>query len=108
MDKLDAIEWADKKLEDPDAQTDGGCTMSPDFNFKLCCLRHDVMINYNQGISDKQAHRILRECMTDRDHPYLAWLYWFYVSFSSAVGGPLNAAAITVISVGIGVITWLT
>lgn len=101
MNKNDAIIWADKKLA-LGGETDGGCTMSPDFNFKECCLRHDVMINYNQGITDREADRYLRECIIEHGHPVIAWVYWFWVRISNSVGGALNAAAI-----GVGLIIFL-
>ena len=109
MDKFtdeQAIAWADKKLMDPHVQTDGGCTMSPNFNFKDCCIKHDVMMNYDQGIKPRQAHRILRKCVASRGHKYLAWLYWTGVSFSSMVGGPINAVFITFVTAIAGFVLW--
>lgn len=94
MDHKKAIEWADKKLTNG-GKTNGGCTMSPDFNFKECCKRHDVMINYNQGITDREADRYLRKCIIDHGYPVIAWIYWVWVRLSNNIGGALNAAAIT-------------
>lgn len=107
MDKKEAIAWANEKLKDPKAMTDGGCTFAPDFNFKECCRRHDVMINYNQGITDREADQYLRECIADCGYPVIAWIYWCYVRFSNSVGGALNAAAITVIVAAFGIFAFL-
>jgi len=94
MNDKDAYVWAINKVAQPGYRSDGGCTMSPDFNFKECCLRHDVMMNYKQGIDDRQAHRILRKCIASKGHPVLAWVYWSAVTAASNLGGPLNVAAL--------------
>jgi len=83
MDKAEAIIWADKRrlIEKSD-----GCTMAPDCDFTECCERHDMMIRFNQGITDKEADRYLRECIIDHGHPVKAWIYWLFVRYSNLVG----------------------
>jgi len=92
----EAVTWASEKLKESNVKTDGGCTFSPDFNFKECCLLHDVMRNYSQGILDKQADKIFRECIKSRGHPVIAWIYWGFVRYESTVSGVANAVAIIV------------
>jgi len=94
MDKLNAIEWADKKLAE--GEPSDGCTLAPDFNFKKCCQRHDVMIRFNQGITNREADQYLRECIIDHGHPFLAWVYWIFTRYSNIVGGWQNAIAISI------------
>jgi len=101
MKKEEAIKWAETELKNPKAMTDGGCTFAPDFTFKECCKKHDVMINYNQGITDKEADLYLRECIADSGYPKIAWIYWFWVRFSSMVGGAFNAAFIGVVGISV-------
>ena len=91
VNKKEALKWADDKLK---SETSDGCTMSPDFGFSRCCERHDMMIRYNQGISDKEADRYLRECITSHGHPYLAWVYWLAVRYFNSVGGWMNGIAL--------------
>ncbi len=104
MNNKSAKDWAIRKLKDPDAMTDGGCTYAPDFTFKECCKKHDVMINYNQGIDNKQADGILKECITKAGYPKIAVIYWLFVRYTGTVGGSLNAVAIIVIPVIIGLL----
>jgi len=87
----EAIKWADKTLKEPNPATDGGCTFAPDINFKECCKRHDVLRNYNQGVTNRQADRILRKCIKSKGHPLLAWVYWAAVRYESMIGNPIAA-----------------
>ena len=103
----EAIAWAIEILKGPDPKTDGGCTFAPNLNFKEWCRIHDVMINYNQGITNKQAHRILRKGITESGWPTLARLYWAGTTFSTAVGGPLNAFVLIVVVIGLAVLKFV-
>ena len=93
MDKEEAISWADNKLRTDDSD---GCTLAPDFGFSICCRRHDVMIRYNQGITDKDADLYLRECITDHGYQKTAFVYWFFARVSNLVGGWQNLVALIV------------
>ena len=54
-----------------------GCTLTPDFDFRMCCDTHDVA--YWLGGSSAQrldADREFRACVSEKNHPLLAWLYY--------------------------------
>lgn len=62
-----------------------GCTMSPDFNFRACCIAHDRA--YWAGGTAKQrlaADTAFRECVTAKGHPVLAWFYFWGVRAGGA------------------------
>ena len=84
MNKLEAIEWADKKIAE--GEPSDGCTMAPDFGFSHCCKRHDMMIRFNQGITNREADRYLRECIHDHGHPVKSWVYWAAVRYANIIG----------------------
>jgi hypothetical protein len=64
-----------------------GCTMSPDLNFKDCCIEHDRA--YHAGgtrLERAEADRIFARCIVARGHSvFLALLYWMGVRL---FGGP--------------------
>jgi hypothetical protein len=103
MDKKPAIIWADNKLAEPGVESDG-CTLAPDYNFRKCCERHDVMIRFNQGITDAEADRYLRECIVEHGHPKKALLYWVFSRLSSLLGGWQNVVALILGTVSIGLL----
>lgn len=64
--------------------TSDGCTMSPDFDFRDCCVRHDL--DYWRGdMTRAQADARLRECIQTRGYFVLPWIYWVGVRL---FGGP--------------------
>jgi hypothetical protein len=54
-----------------------GCTMSPDFDFRDCCVRHDY--DYHDQVPRKKADLKLKACIEKKGHPKLAKLYYFGV-----------------------------
>lgn len=54
-----------------------GCTIVPDFDFRGCCVTHDIC--YETGGSSRDRLRCdldLRNCIADRGHPLLAQIYF--------------------------------
>jgi hypothetical protein len=52
-----------------------GCTMSPDFDFRDCCVRHDL--DYWRGdVTRAEADRRLRQCIKEKGYVVLPWIYW--------------------------------
>lgn len=69
-----------------------GCTASPDFTFKDCCIQHDYYYKYHthrtsgEPISRAEADKKLRECIANRKvlktkwhYKLLPWVYWLGV-----------------------------
>jgi hypothetical protein len=55
-----------------------GCSKSPDFAFRHCCVAHDYL--YVTGYcSRKEADEFLRDCIIDMGYPRLAWVYYYGV-----------------------------
>jgi len=57
-----------------------GCSLAPDFDFTLCCDRHDVRY-WPGGSKDERRHADLefRQCVEAADHPLLAGIYYYGV-----------------------------
>jgi hypothetical protein len=51
-----------------------GCTMSPDFDFRECCVRHDY--DYYDQVPRKKADLKLKACIAKKGHPILARVYY--------------------------------
>lgn len=64
-----------KTLRDIKEFSTDGCTSSPDFDFRDCCIRHDF--DYWGGrVTRKTADKRLKECIIENGHPYLARIYY--------------------------------
>ena len=48
--------------------------MSPDFDFRECCVRHDF--DYYSQVSRKEADLKLKACIEKKGHPKLAKIYY--------------------------------
>lgn len=57
-----------------------GCSMSPDLNFGCCCVEHDL-VYWEGGTAEgrKKADMELRQCIAEKEHPYLANVYYLGV-----------------------------
>lgn len=91
----------------PDFKSDG-CTRSPDFDFSLCCEKHDEEYSDPESTDRAAADLHLRECIAGKGHRVLAWFYWAAVRLfggshwradaplsgkvDAAVGRPIRAA----------------
>jgi len=71
-----------------------GCTGVPDFDFKECCDEHDEMYQTHRDpatsfpITKEVADDAMYWCIYNKQPPaqwrrLIAWLYWWYLSWSS-------------------------
>lgn len=60
------------------AFTSDGCTMSPDFTFRQCCVQHD-MDYANPHIPRSFADDRMRRCIQSEGYVVLPWVYWLAV-----------------------------
>ncbi len=55
-----------------------GCSCWPDGDWVECCVRHDLV--YWMGGTREQRERAdleLRDCVTEKDHPVVAWMMYY-------------------------------
>ena len=63
-----------------------GCTFAPELGTP-CCQMHDYLRRFRPyGITAPQADVLLRECMTAKGHPVLAWVYYCAVVTARKLG----------------------
>lgn len=62
-----------------------GCTLSPDGSWGSCCRIHDYARS-DDLVTNKEADKMLFDCMRERSNIFLALLYWFWVRVQSVTG----------------------
>lgn len=68
-----------ERKRSPDFETDG-CSWSPDFNFRCCCIRHDIDYWAGGTKQDRlEADQRMRDCIRSYNRPILAWIYYIGV-----------------------------
>lgn len=56
-----------------------GCTHVPDFTFGSdCCNKHDYLYQTQSG-TRAEADKLLRQCISSKGYPVIAWVYWLGV-----------------------------
>jgi len=64
-----------------------GCSASPDFNFRQCCVEHDKAYWRGGTCAERRAaDQALKRCIADNDHGSLSSIYYASVR---AFGSPL-------------------
>lgn len=60
--------------------TSDGCSGVPDFNFRVCCEKHDYYYRNITNVTRLVADKRLRECIRRKwKYPLMPWIYYFGV-----------------------------
>jgi hypothetical protein len=62
------------KKRPPNPFTSDGCSLSPDGNWKSCCIEHDISYWCGGTMQDRtDADNNLESCIGDKGHAYYGW-----------------------------------
>ncbi len=91
-------DWKKYESNIPESFKSDGCTFAPDGKWGSCCVIHDHA-KLNKNIKNKDADKMLLNCMKERANPVLAYLYYFFVRIKSITNlAPFEIMSYTVIS----------
>jgi hypothetical protein len=82
---LDQAERFRLKKRIDGAQSDG-CTFAPELGTP-CCEMHDYLRRFKpDGMTAREADKLLRQCIAKKGHPVFSWIYWVFVRISNLFG----------------------
>lgn len=88
---LDEAELFRQQMRAAGAQSDG-CTLAPELGTP-CCEMHDFLRRFKPRnpetgdvVNAADADRLFRECLQNKGHPILAWVYWAAVRLMYILG----------------------
>ncbi len=69
-----------------EGKTSDGCTLAPELGTP-CCEMHDYLRRYRpDGITPSEADKLLRQCLQEKGHYILGWIYWAAARMANLLG----------------------